>query len=113
MTDKDLPEILSAVREIRDLLRVVAEPAIAERDRKLRAELKRVVGKSLPKTKAVLLMDGKHTQRTIHNETAMDEGNLSKFVKQLASAQLLSGDGKEPKLAIPIPPNFFESEEPE
>jgi hypothetical protein len=107
--DEPFAEILSTVREIRDLVRLLAEPAIAGRDQKLRSELRRIVGKSLPKAKAVLLMDGSRAQRAIHRETGMHEGNLSTLVKQLTSAKLLSGDGKEPKLAISVPADFFES----
>lgn len=102
-------EILSAVREIRDLVRLLAEPAIAERDRKLRSELRRIVRKSVPKGKAVLLMDGSRTQSAIQRETGINQGDLSSFVKQLNAAKLLSGGGKEPKLAISVPANFFEN----
>jgi hypothetical protein len=100
--------LLKAVHEIRDLIQLLAEPAIAERDKKLRTELRRIVGKSAQKSKAVLLMDGSHAQRDISSDTGISSGNLSTFVKQLNNAKLLSGDGKEPKLAISIPPNFFE-----
>jgi hypothetical protein len=109
--DEGPAEILSAVREIRDLLRLMAESAIAERDRKLRNELRRIVGKSAPKAKAALLMDGSRTQRAIRRETGINQGNLSTLVKQLNDGKLLSGDGKEPELAIPVPANFFENGE--
>jgi hypothetical protein len=101
-------EILNAVREIRDLIRLMAEPAVAGRDKKLRSELRRIVGNSTSKAKAALLMDGNRTQRAIHNETGINEGNLSTMVKQLKEHGLLSGDGKAPRLAISIPTNFFE-----
>ena len=104
-------EILKAVSEIRDLVRLLAEPAIAARDQKLRSELRRIVGRSATKAKAVLLMDGSRTQRAIHRESALNEGNLSTLVKQLKLGKLLSGDGKQPKLAIAIPANFFEMRE--
>jgi hypothetical protein len=100
-------ELLSAVREIRDLVRLLAEPAIAERDQKLRGDLKRIVGKSASAAKAVLLMDGTRSQRTIHRESGMNEGNLSTLVKRLAESKLLSGGGKHPQLAISVPSNFF------
>ena len=100
-------EILTALNEIRDLIRLMAEPAIAERDRKLRAELRRIVGNSQPKGRAVLLMDGSRSQRAIHKEAPIHEGNLSTLVKQLKDAKLLSGDGNKPKLAISLPSNFF------
>jgi len=106
---EELAELLTAVREIRDLVRLLAEPAIAERDQKLRDELRRIVGKSAAKSKSVLLMNGSRTQRDIHRETGIDEGQLSVFVKQLKSSKLLAADGKQPKLAISIPANFFEA----
>jgi hypothetical protein len=110
MADDPVNEILGVVCEIRDLVRVMAEPAIAERDRKYRTELRGVVGKSLVSRKAVLLMDGTRSQRLIHAEAGIDEGQLSTLVKKLKSAGLLTVDRKEPKLSIPILPNFFESE---
>lgn len=110
MDEGPVIEILSAVREIRDLVRLLAEPAIAERDRKLRDELRRIVKKSVAKRKAVLLMDGTRTQRAINREAGINKGDLSAFVKHLNSANLLSGDRKEPKLSIAVPANFFENE---
>lgn len=40
----------------------------------------------------------------------IDDGNLSTFVKQLKSANLLADDPKRPKLAIVVPANFFEGD---
>jgi hypothetical protein len=109
MSESD--ELLSAVREIRDLVRLMAEPAIAERDQKRRAELKRIVGRSSTNSKAVFLMDGDRTQADIQRETQINQGNLSTLVKKLGENNLLAGDGKKPKLAISIPSNFFEAGE--
>ena len=108
--DDNSAQILSAINEIREYVRLLAEPAIAERDRKLRNELRRIVGKSNPKAKAVLLMDGSRTQAVIRHATGINQGHLSTFVKQLNACMLLSGYGKTPKLAISIPGNFFEDE---
>ncbi len=105
MSESD--ELLIAVREIRDLLQLLAEPAVAERDSKLRAELKTIVGSSGPKSKAVLLMDGTRPQRQIHKETGMNQGNLSTLVKKLKKSGLLS-DAPNPTFVIKIPSNFFE-----
>jgi len=102
-------EILRAVCDIRDLVRLLAEPAIAARDQKLRSDLRRIVGSSTPKANAVFLMDGSRTQRDIHREAPINEGNLSTLVKQLNVAKLLSDSGKKPRLGITIPANFFES----
>jgi len=101
-------QILSTVNEIRDLIRVMAEPAIAERDRKLRTELRRIVGRSAAAGKAVLLMDGTRSQRQIHRETGLNEGNLSTLVKKLNRSKLVADAGKQPRVIIPIPPNFFD-----
>jgi hypothetical protein len=107
--DEISKELLSAIHEIRDLVRLMAEPAIAERDRKLRSELRRIVGRSDRVAKSVLLMDGTRTQMDIHKEVGINNGQLSTIVKQLKDNKLLSGDGK-PKLAISIPANFFDAE---
>src|SRR5436190_1542574 len=75
--DEYSADILKAIHEIRDLIRLMAEPAIAERDKKLRSELRRIVGNSVPKAKSVLLMDGSRTQSAIQRETGIDKGYLS------------------------------------
>jgi DNA-binding Lrp family transcriptional regulator len=102
-------ELIAAVNEIRDLIRLMAEPAIAERDRKLREELRRIVGKSTPKASAILLMDGTRTQTDIHSACGIHKGALSELVKQLKQSKLLTGDISKPKLAITILASFFES----
>lgn len=102
-------KILEAVNEMRDLLRLMAEPAIAERDKKLRVELRRIAGKATgKKAQAILLMDELRNQRSIVNECGINAGDLSTLVKGLKEANLLSGDGKHPRLAISIPKDFFE-----
>lgn len=101
-------EILAAICEIRELVRLIAEPQIAARDKKLRDELIRIVGNSAAKRKAVLAMDGSRTQAAIANETGIQQSNLSPLVKQLNQSKLLTGEPKTPKLAITIPPNFFD-----
>lgn len=95
------------LRDIRDLLRVMAEPALAERDRNLRASLLEIVGKSKPKAEAVLLMDGSRSQAEVRKESGIDSGNLSRLVSALRSKELIKGDEKHPKLSIAIPSNFF------
>ena len=102
-------QILGAVNEIRDLIRLMAEPQIAARDQKLREELLRLVSRSVPKQKSVFLMDGTRTQAAIIKETGVGQGHLSTLVKQLAQNNLLNGDPKQPKLAISIPSKFFEA----
>ena len=94
--------------EIRDLLQVMAEPALAERDAKLRASLRTVVGNSGKKAKAALLMDGTRSQSAIVKESEMDQGGVSRLVKALAAAKLISTDEKNPRLLVKVPPTFFE-----
>lgn len=104
----DSTELLETVRKIHDLLELLAEDKIAERDARQRAALLEIVGSSQVKQRSVHLMDGTRTQTEIHGETSVNKGNLSTMVGQLKSAGLLQGDTKMPKLAISIPQNFFE-----
>lgn len=107
MSDK-YAEILSAMYEIRDLIRLMAEPAIAERDRKLRNDLRKIVGKSAPKARSVMVMDGTRTQRAIIDQTGINQGDLSALVKRLKQSKLISEDAKHPSLLISVPSNFFD-----
>lgn len=102
-------EMLSVLAEMRDLLRLIAEPAIAERDKKFREAL-RVIGGSATskKAKAILLLDGTRTQAEVSKACGINQGDLSNLVKKLKAEELLRGDSKQPQLAISIPANFFE-----
>jgi hypothetical protein len=103
-------EILDAVRKIHELLELLAEDKIAERDAKQRSRLVEIVGSSVQMQNSVVLMDGTRTQKDIHDATKVNRGNLSTMVGKLQSADLLVGDTKSPKLAIAIPANFFEKQ---
>lgn len=104
-------QMLLVLSEMRDLLRLLAEPAIAQRDKKLREALRALAGSATgKKAKAILLMDGSKNQAGISNECGIDRSDLSGLVKKLKAAELLSGDPKQPCLAISIPPNFFEQQ---
>ena len=108
----DVVEQTELLREVRDLLRVIAEPALAERDKKIRKELREVVGRSKQKADAVLLMNGKRSQAELRNAAGMDSGNLSRLVGTLRGKGLIKSDEGHPELVISIPSNFFgESEE--
>lgn len=96
--------------EIRDLLRVMAEPAIAQRDAKFRTALRDIVGTNTKKAQAVQLMDGSRSQSTIYKAVGMDQSHLSKLVKKLAAEKLLAAEQKEPRLLITVPPNFFDGD---
>jgi hypothetical protein len=109
MNSDQADQLLKQVSAIRKLLELLAEPAIAARDVKLRDELRRIVGSSIKKQQAVLLMDGTRTQKDIFDATALHKGDLSTMVSKLEDAALLIGEKKQPKLTISIPSNFFDA----
>jgi hypothetical protein len=108
MNNDQAEKLLQQVGEIRKLLELIAEPAIAARDVKLRDELRKIVGASAKKQQAVLLMDGTRTQKDLFDETTLHRGDLSTMVGKLESAGLLIGEKKQPKLSIAIPSTFFD-----
>jgi DNA-binding MarR family transcriptional regulator len=89
--------------EIRDLLRLMAEPALAKRDERLRASLHKIVGKSKQRAEAAVLMDGTRSQSDIRKQCGIDDGNLSRLVKSLREAELIEVDERNPKIVFPIP----------
>lgn len=107
----DIDEQTELLREVRDLLRVMAEPALAERDKRVRKALREVVGKSKQKAEAVLLMNGKRSQSELRNAAGMDRGNLSRLVGALRGKGLLKPDDRHPELVISVPSNFFDDSE--
>jgi DNA-binding MarR family transcriptional regulator len=92
--------------EIRDLLLLIAEPQIAQRDKSMRDELRKIAGKSMKNIKAISLMDGSRNQSVIAKEVPMDHGNLSKLVKTLDEAKLLRSS-TNPTIAIPVSESMF------
>lgn len=109
MNAEDVKVLLEEVRQMRKLLELLAEPAIAQRDAKLRDKLREIVGSSPKKQQSVFLMDGSRTQREIIAQTSIDQGDLSKMVGRLDSAGLLADRRKHPRVTISIPANFFDS----
>ena len=108
MTEKS-DQMLAVLEEMRDLLRVIAEPAIAERDKNLRDKLRAIAGSAKgKKAQAILRMDGTRTQAKIVDDCGIQKGNLSELVKTLREGDLLKGDPRQPQLAILIPANFFD-----
>lgn len=103
-------ELLETVRKIYGLLELLAEEKIAHRDAKQRLALREIIGASPARQKSAFLMDGSRTQAEILRATSVNQGHLSTMVGKLHKAGLLAGDTKKPKLAISIPPNFFESD---
>jgi hypothetical protein len=105
-------KFLHVLSEMRDLLRLIAEPAIAQRDKKLRETLRSIAGSAMGrKAKAILLMDGTRNQTGISNECGIDRSDLSVLVKKLKGDGLLKEDAKHPELTISISHDFFEHRE--
>jgi len=102
-------QMLQAVQKMSDLLELLAEDKIAQRDAKQRTTLLEIVGTSDAKQKSVFQMDGIRTQKEIRAKTSMNQGNLSTMVSMLHKAKLLAGDTNTPRLANSIPQNFFKS----
>jgi hypothetical protein len=98
------------LREMRDLLRVIAGPALAKRDEEHKVALRELVGRSKAKTKAVLLMNGTKNRQTIRQESGIDQGDLSRLEKSLRDGGLITAN-EQPKLVTFLPANFFESTE--
>ena len=94
--------------EIRDLLQVMAEPALAKRDEKFRGAIRIVVGRSQKSASAVMLMDGSRAQAAISKEAGIDAGQLNRLIKSLEKNALIGADEKRPKLRVKLPLNFFD-----
>jgi len=106
---EDSSNVLEVLQKIHGLLELLAEDKIAQRDAKQRAAVREIVGTSAKKQESIFLMDGTRTQADIRKQTSVNQGHLSTMVGKLHEAKLLIDDTKRPKLAISIPPNFFES----
>lgn len=108
--DFQMSQDTDLLREIRDLLLVMPEPALAKRDERLRQALHDVIGRSKQKAAAVLLMDGTRSQTGISKEAGIDQGALSRCIKALRETSLIGTDeNQNPRLVISVPANFFES----
>lgn len=104
-----MDEQIELLREMRDLLRVIAEPVLEKRDKEQRSSLSEIVGSGKVKARAILLMDGSRNQASICKESGIDSGGLSRLVKALRGKELITADDKRLKLLLTIPPNFFEN----
>lgn len=109
MNESDLLLLLDEVRHLRKLVELLAEPAIAQRDSRLRDELKRVTGTSAKNQQSVLLMDGTRAQKDIVAKTGIHKGQLSTMVSKLEETGLITNKNKHPKLTITIPTSFFDA----
>ena len=99
---------IELLTEIRDLLQVMAEPALTKRDEKFREAVRTVAGKSQKSSGAIMLMDGSRTQAAISKEAGIDPGQLNRLIKALENNSLIAADEKHPKLRVKLPPNFFD-----
>lgn len=100
---------LEVLQEIRDLLMLIAEPQLEERDKKRRDELREIAGRSEKKIAAILLMDGSRTKAEISRESSMDPSDLTKLAKALGAVKLLKSDDRlaNPELIIPVSSSAF------
>jgi DNA-binding MarR family transcriptional regulator len=95
MTSDQSAQMLNVLAEMRDLLRLIAEPTIAQRDKKPREALRSMAGSATgKKAKAILLMEGTRNQAGIANDCGIDRSDLSALVKRLEEGELLKGDRK-------------------
>ena len=104
-----MAEDTELLREIRDLLLLIAEPALSQRDERLRGALLKIVGQSSQRAEAVAMMDGTRSQATIRTDCGMDKGNFSRFLKSLREQKLIGPDDGNPKLTFPAPPSLIDS----
>jgi hypothetical protein len=98
------------LQKILDVVTLIAEPQIAQRDERQRNALSEIVGKGKLKAKAVCLMDGTKPQAAICKEAGIDAGALSRLTKALRKAGLL-GDDEKLKLTFSLPPGFMTDKE--
>ena len=102
-----MDEQTNLLREIRDLLRLMAEPQLAERDRKGREAILAIVGRSEKRQKAVLLVDGIRTRAQIQKELGWDDGNMSRLFSALKDAGVCDVQNGIPTLRVSISAAMF------
>lgn len=99
---------IELLMEIRDLLKVMAEPALIKQDEKFKQAVQAVAGKSRKSGAAILLMDGSRTQAAISKQASIDPSQLNRLVKTLEANSLIGVDEKYPKLRVKLSPSFFD-----
>ncbi len=99
---------IELLTEIRDLLQVMAEPSLAQREEKFRDAVRAVGAKSPQRCAAIMLMDGSRSQTAIGKEADLDQSTVSRLVKALSAQSLITADEKHPKLRTKLPLNFFD-----
>ncbi len=109
MADPTLIEIRDALREIRELLRPVADAYQDEYDARLREreawrlDSIRAQLSSDKRRKAWALIDGTQTQKDIANQAKMAQGGVSMWFKTLRELGAIS-DGTKPKKLVELEP---------
>lgn len=95
---------LDVLRDIRELLTLIAEPHLEQRDQKRRSELRAIAGGGEKNIKAIVLMDGSRTKAEIAREAPIDASQLTKLVKALEKAKLLEnrGPNHNPEVVVPV-----------
>lgn len=106
MTD---PEVKQILLEIRDYLKVLAGPQLAERDREGRQKIVDLAGKSVKRRATILAVDGVRSRADIQKAVGIDQGDLSRFVSELKAASLLVEEGRIPRLAVTVDAGMFKS----
>lgn len=100
-------ETIQLLTEIRDLLRILAAPLLAEIDREGRQKIAALAGKSAKRRAAVLAMDGKRTRADIQKQVGIDQGDFSRFVADLKAGDLLDENNRVPRLKVSVAPDMF------
>jgi hypothetical protein len=60
-----------------------------------------------------MLLDGSRSQAAIAKESGLDGGDLSRLVKALAGAGVVSTAEKFPRILVKLPSTFFDGDEDE
>jgi len=105
--DVAMDEQTELLREIRDLLKVLASPMLAERDKEGRRVLRELVGKSDKRKAFVLAIDGKRPRAELVKETGIDPADASRIVADLKDQKILTESNRVPKFQISVDPGIF------
>lgn len=112
MADMDDTGAVRLLEEIRDLLKLIAEPQIRERERVGREMVRQIVGKSMKRRAAVLLIDGIRTRVQVQKEASIDQGDMSRLIAALVRAGVVTERDKVPQLKVDLDQSILEEEVP-
>jgi len=111
MPSNETTSITTLLTDIRDLLLLIAEPAIAKRDSGLRASIREAVGTGVKRQAASLLMNGKLTRKEIQAQSTIDQSGISRLVSELIEKGLALEEDSRPCLVCQLPSDFYKAEE--